>query len=377
MGSRFLLPLIVGFIQVVGTSFASHDQPDKRALDALAIVLLVAGPLALTQRKRYTAPVLIAVLTISVAYHLFDYPDGPIFVSLVVAFISASVRGYRALAWSVVAAGYVGFVWGHYLLGTGPAPGFGEALGVAAWLLALVGFSEMGRGRRESAIEASRTRREERKRREIEERLRIARELHDVLAHNISLINVQAGVALHLLDEKPEGARPALAAIKDASNEALGELRSVLDILRRGAEDAPLSPAARLDDLDALVERNRSAGLDVRLELVGDRRPLPPNLERAAFRICQEAITNVTRHAGGAASARIRLEYQPDALVIDIEDNGSGKGSANPGGGNGIPGMRERATALGGSLEAGPGPTGGFRVSARLPTSESQEGAGA
>src|SRR5437588_708764 len=170
-------------------------------------------------------------------------------------FINAVMTGHRRAAWAILLPGYVGFLWVTYLVGADSRPGWPASLGLAAWLLVLGTVSEVMRTRRERAVEISRTRAEESRRRASEERLRIAQELHDVLAHNISLINVQAGVALHLMDEQPEQARSSLTAIKGASKEALSELRSVLGILRQVDEEAPRSPAPRLDRLDGLVSR--------------------------------------------------------------------------------------------------------------------------
>src|SRR6266542_1945453 len=218
-----------------------------------------------------------------------------------------------------------------------------------------------------AATEVMRTREEEARRRASDERLRIARELHDVVAHNISLINVQASTALHLIDERPEQARTALAAIKQASKEALGELRSVLDILRQSDEEPPRAPAPGLARLDELVSKVKAAGLEVRTTTEGDSRPLPAPVDLTAFRIVQEALTNVHRHAG-RASATVRVSYRDRDLVVQVDDDGRGASSnGTAGGGNGIPGMRERVAALGGELEAGPRAGGGFRVLARLP----------
>jgi signal transduction histidine kinase len=195
--------------------------------------------------------------------------------------------------------------------------------------------------------------------------MRIARELHDVLAHNISLINVQAGVALHLMDEQPGQSRSALQAIKQASNDALGELRSVLDILRQGDEAPPRAPASGLASLDRLVAGAEATGLPVSAKVEGTPRPLPAGTDLAAFRIVQESLTNVTRHAG-PASATVLVRYGKDDLTVQVDDNGKGAGP-NGAGGNGIRGMRERVAALGGELTTGPRPGGGFRVLARLP----------
>jgi signal transduction histidine kinase len=246
-----------------------------------------------------------------------------------------------------------------------PAPNLAQVLGLGAWLLALATTTEVIRARRERAAEVGRARQEEARRRASEERLRIARELHDVLAHNISLINVQAGVALHLMEEQPEQARSALTAIKAASKDALGELRSVLEVLRQSDEGAPRAPTAGLEDLDRLVSGAAAAGLDVRVVTEGTPRPLPPSVDLAAFRIVQEALTNVTRHAG-RATATVVLTYDGDGLTVQVEDDGRGP-SNGTGGGNGIRGMKERAAALGGVVDAGPKPGGGFRVTASLP----------
>ncbi|MFE0516827.1 sensor histidine kinase, partial [Streptomyces sp. NPDC058964] len=203
------------------------------------------------------------------------------------------------------------------------------------------------------------------RRRADEERLRIARELHDVLAHSISVINVQAGVGLALLDTDPEQARTALTTIKAASKEALGEVRQVLDTLRAPGA-APRAPAPGLDRLPELVEQAAGAGLTVDVE--GAPPSLPPGAGLAAFRIVQEALTNVVRHSG---SRHARVCFEDDdggALRLRIDDDGPANGAEAGGSGNGLAGMRERAAALGGTIEAGPRPDGGFRVLAVLPS---------
>ncbi len=201
---------------------------------------------------------------------------------------------------------------------------------------------------------------EQAQRRRSEQRLAIARDLHDVLAHNLSLINVQASTALHLVDERPEHAKPALEAVKRASGEALRELRGVLETLRGADERAPAPTLARLDELTAQAA---AAGLEIDTRVDGEPRALPASVELAAFRICQEALTNVIRHAG-AASARVRVGYGARELTVEVVDDGRG---GVPKAGNGLTGMRERTAAVGGSLDAGPRPEGGFRVHATLP----------
>ena len=359
----------VGAVQLVFTTLASahHREPGRYPIDALAVVLLLAGPAALVFRRRYPVAVLAVAFSATLAYVVIGYTWGPIFLSLIVAFVTAVMMGRRWAAWFTIGLGWVSFLWLGHLLGRDRAPTGAEMLGLGAWLLVLATMTEIIKGRRERAEEAERVRREEAERRAGEERLQIAQELHDVLAHNISLISVQAGVGLHLLDDQPEQARAALTAIRDASKEALGELRSVLDVLRRDGEAAPRVPAPALTaGLDGLVAKAAAAGVEVRVDVSGERRPLPPGVDRAAFRIAQEALTNVARHAGGA-TATVRVAYGDEALTVQIDDDGSGAHAGPAGSGKGITGMRERATALGGHLEAGPRPGGGFRVRAWLP----------
>ena len=352
-------------IQVVGTTFSAHNQPDRTSLDVLGYLLLAAGPALLLARRRYPVATLFGTIGVTLLYIGLGYPFGPVFLSVVVAFFGAIAFGHRAAAWVGAVIGFSGFV-GAYRVSEGHWPGLGHYVGLAAWTLVVLVAAEVLRARRERAMEADRSRVEEMRRQASEERLRIARELHDVLAHNISLINVQAGVALHLIDEQPDQARSALTAIKQASKDALGELRSVLDVLRRGHEGAPRAPQAGLEQLDELVGRAAAAGLSVHVQTDGTNRPLPAGVDLAAYRIVQEALTNVTRHAA-STTATVRVVYGNDDLVVEIDDDGRGASSDPNGSGTGIRGMRERAAALGGELEAGPRPGGGFRVRASLP----------
>jgi signal transduction histidine kinase len=216
------------------------------------------------------------------------------------------------------------------------------------------------------AEEAERTRDEAARRRAMEERLRIARELHDSLTHSISVIRVQAGVAVHLTRKRGEEAPPALLAIQEAGADAARELRTTLSVLR-SEEDGDSS---NLGQLDSLVARARAAGLPVTVTVTGAERALPPEVGQAAYRIVQEALTNVSRHAGPACAA-VHLHYTPDALAVQVDDDGTGAGASTAlrpaGPGLGLIGMRERVTALGGRLHAAPRDGGGFRVRAELP----------
>jgi signal transduction histidine kinase len=353
--------------QIVGTFGAAHEQTDRADVDALAIALVVASAVPLLWRRRYPIPVLTATHAIVLAYLLLDYPRGPIFLSPLIAFFSAVLQGRRVAAWVVLAAGFVAETFVPVIAADEPAPDAGELFLFVAWLLVITGAAELVRIRRERSRETARTREEEALRRATEERLRIARELHDVLAHNISMINVQAGVALHLLDERPEQARPALTAIKQASKDALIELRSVLGVLRRvDDQDGSRDPAPTLARVDDLVSSAGAAGLEVSKRVEGPARPLPAPVDVAAFRIVQEALTNVVRHAA-ATTATVVVTYGDETVTVVVEDDGRGSAAGSVGSGSGIVGMRERAHSVGGSVEAGPREGGGFRVRARLP----------
>jgi signal transduction histidine kinase len=366
-----LLSVVLAVVQVGGSFGAEHQhaQGHFRSLDALAVVLLVAGPVALLFRRRAPGVVLLAVMAVTLVYVVRNYPNGPVYLSLVVALFGAILAGRRALALVATGGCYVAFMWLPWLVGTKSAPSLGALLGVAAWLAVVFTAAEIVRVRRTGAVDAWRTREEEARRRASEERLRIAQELHDVLAHNISLINVQAGVALHLMDEQPEQARSSLTAIRDASKDALGELRSVLEILRQSGESPPRSPTAGLADLRRLVAGAEATGLTVNVEMQSPLPSLPPGVDLAAYRIVQEALTNVTRHAD-ARRATVRISNDDGVLTVAVTDDGRGElaRAGTAGSGSGIVGMRERAVALGGDLDAGPAPGGGFAVKARLPT---------
>jgi signal transduction histidine kinase len=221
------------------------------------------------------------------------------------------------------------------------------------------------------ADDAERTKDEAARRKAMEERLRIARELHDSLTHSISVIQVQAGVAVHLARKRGEDVPPALLAIQEAGADAVRELRATLSVLR-SEEDGD---GSGLGQLDGLLARARAAGLPVTVTVTGAERPLPPQVDQAAYRIVQEALTNVSRHAGWAGgghqvSASVHLHYTPETLAVQVDDDGNGTvtGAARPSSpGLGLVGMRERVSALGGRLRAGPQDGGGFQVRAELP----------
>lgn len=306
-----LIAVPVALVQVFGTLGAARAQAHAtRHLDLLAFALVLAGPLALLLAGRFPRTVIGVTMAAAAAYYTLGYPPGPIFVSVIAAL----------------------FLWGRRMR-----------------------LERHSARLREEAAEEER--------RAGEERLRIAQELHDVLAHHISLINVQAGVALHLVDERPEQTREALAAIKLASKDALGSLRAALDLLRNPGEAAPRAPTAGLAQLPGVVDSVRAAGLDVTLTVTGEPRELPLPTQLAALRITQESLTNTLRHSG-ASSAEVELAYLPGAVAVTVTDDGRG-GVPVPG--NGLSGMSERAAALGGTCVSGPAPGGGFTVRAELP----------
>ncbi|WP_330250973.1 histidine kinase [Nocardia sp. NBC_00565] len=412
----WVLAFVVGVIQVAGGRGANLSQTGVHSLDVFGYVLLLVGPMALPLRRPYPLPVLLVTITSCAVYLLRGYGYGPIFVSLVIAFLTAAIVGSRWWTYPLAPIGYLALVWPlPTMIGHPADPRL--AFGMIAWLGVLVAIAE-GIRQRKAALVARRQRAEaarrdeeaQRERRASEERLAIARELHDVLAHSLSLINVQSSVALELFDKKPEQAESALAAIKSASKDALAEVHTLLHAIRSGSPTpvapdepavdaertpesttdrrdsertqdnsvvaeapprpaAPRSPAPSIEDLDALLQRARAAGLTVDTRVIGTAHKLPSVVDVAAARIIQESLTNVVRHAPGAPAA-VTVRYAADSVEITI-DNARSPGTqskSGPGGGNGILGMRERAHALGGQLIAGPRPSGGFRVVARLPS---------
>ncbi|WP_327366654.1 sensor histidine kinase [Streptomyces sp. NBC_01217] len=321
------------------------------------LIAAVCG--ALLFRRRY--PVAVGWFTVLAtgAYYLLSDIDGPLIVVPIVALYAVAAQGRLQAAIAMAAAMVIG-------MGAGTLAGNSDVNGTAVfmltgWLVAVVALGSVRYGRVAYAEEEARLR-------ATEERLRIARELHDVIGHNISMINVQASAALHRLKKDPAQAEEALGAIKAGSRDALRELRATLGVLRRVDEEAPTAPAPGLARADELVASAKPAGLAVRIERTGAERPLPAPVDLAAYRIVQESLTNAAKHSG-AGRVTIRLVYGDRELTLTVEDDGRGSAArpAGAGGGSGIAGMTERARALGGELTAGPRPEGGFAVRARLP----------
>jgi signal transduction histidine kinase len=380
------LALFVALVQVLGTRAAAYGST-AHELDQTGYLLLIAGPAALLFRDKLPLLTLAGALSATVAYFAHPYPNGPGFISAIVAVFVALSAGFRYLTWIAVIGAYTAFVM--LIL---PHASVARLVVIGVWCVVIAFFGEAARVRgvryaqmaRDRAhqealtrTEEERARKEQQRRQASDERLLIARELHDVIGHHLSLINVQAGVGLHLMDEQPEQARIALTAIKHASAEALRETRAVLAGLNPG-EAAPRTPAPGVHDLERLAAEARGAGLPVTLDTVGPPRPLPPQVDRAAYRIVQEALTNVRRHAGPGARATVVVGYAPTELSVVVGDDGAGAEGAGAElgatpAGNGIAGMRHRAATFGGSVEAGPRADGGFEVHARIPLRDEEQ----
>ncbi|WP_328352249.1 sensor histidine kinase [Streptomyces sp. NBC_00445] len=336
---------------------SSGEGPMPSLIVSWLLIVTVCG--ALMFRRRCPATVGWFTALATGLYYVLSTVDGPLVLVPIVALYAIAAQGRMRLAVAIASAMVIG-------VGVGAIMTHSDVTGTAVfmltgWLVAVVALGSVRHGRVAYAEEEARLR-------AIEERLRIARELHDVIGHNISMINVQSGAALHRLKKDPAQAEAALSAIKAGSRETLQELRATLDVLRRVDEDAPRAPAPGLARADALVASAKLAGLAVRIERTGAERALPAQVDLAAYRIVQESLTNAVRHSG-AGQVTIRIAYGDRELMVSVEDDGQGAAArpARAGGGSGIAGMTERARALGGELAAGPRPEGGFAVRARLP----------
>jgi signal transduction histidine kinase len=355
--------VVVAAVQVGATYAAATHQ--GRSISILGYTLLAVAGLVLAGRRRFPLTVLTLIYAASVSYWTTTDLRGLIFVADIVAFVTVILARKRGAAVAALVAYYVGYLWLPVLAGTHQEPPQAVAIGAAAGLVALLGVAEWLRLRRQHSDAVNRGRQEEARRRVSEERMRIARELHDVVAHNISVINVQANTALHLMDRQPERARSALTTINEVSKQALVELRSVLGVLRQVDDDAPRTPSPSLERLGELAAATGAAGFSIEVEQAGTVGSLPASIDLAAYRIVQEALTNAVRHSGGS-HALVHVEHGEAALVVQVDDDGrNAKRASVPG--NGIVGMTERAHALGGTLEAGPMIEGGFRVRAWIP----------
>jgi signal transduction histidine kinase len=334
-------------------------------IGTFGMIWLIAGVLPILERRAFPLVTFVLSAALVISYYSSGYQPGPSAVVPVFLLVSLAYHRGPVIAGAAAAAVCVGV---GVLVAVRDPGGLVDpsTFGVLVLALAAVAIGTAGRTQRSARLAArarveaeDRQRAEEDRRRAEEERLRIAREVHDVVAHSLAMINVQAGVAAHVADRRPEQAKQALLAIKEASRTALSDLRATLNVLRSGEGRAP-TPG--LHQLPELIATASAAGLSVTAD--GDTDALPAPVDVAAYRIVQESLTNVVRHADGADTVRIVFAREPGELHITITDNGRG---GTPKIGNGLRGMAERAQVLGGSATAGPAETGGFVVNARLP----------
>ena len=363
------LALVLLVLGLVASRWAATNQPAARPLDLPGYALIATTAVVLAGRWRWPGAVLVIASAATAGYLVSGYPYGPIMAAFSVAVYGAAAllppRRCAVLAGAALVAMSL-----HVFVPADGDPGLAGLLPALAWVVVPLAIGVIVRVNRDTR---TRVERERTRRIADEERLRIAQEVHDVVGHGLAAINMQAEIALHLLARKPEQAEVALTAISRTSKEALDELRATLGVLRRGEDRTPTPGLAQLA---ALRSRLADAGLPVTLTVRGDSRDLPAVVDLAGYRIVQEALTNVLHHAG-TATATVLVEHTPEAVVIDVTDSGDGSARVGRSGGrvgsegmgSGLAGMRERVTALGGALAAGPRPEGGFRVHAVLPIS--------
>jgi signal transduction histidine kinase len=365
-----LLAAALLVVMVVGTSHLGQFPPDvvnaRRPPDRTAYALMTAISVAMVARRLKPVPVLAVVVAGTSAYLLLQFPYGPIFFasSLALYTVGRELPARRAL---LTCLGAIAVILGVQLIGVPPSqlPAFAAHLVPwQSWLL--VPWGPVGAALRTYREAARRDREDEGARLAFEERLRVAREVHDIVGHGLAVINMQAGVALHVLDRRPEQTREALEAIKQTSKDSLEELRGTLAVFRQRDDTAARRPVPGLSQLDAVATAMKESGLPVEVVVAGERREVPAVVDLAAYRIVQESLTNVLRHAG-PTTATVSVTYEQRQVVVEVVDRGRARPGAAVNSGNGLPGMRERVAAVGGTLEAGPRAAGGFRVLARLP----------
>jgi signal transduction histidine kinase len=359
---------------VAGATGIGPDGPDGRAIGPGAVALAAVLVAALAVRRRAPLVTVVATNAITMAWFLIGYPGrlltlGP----LIACYTVAARRGWRwGAAGGLLTVAFTAVTVRVALNGEWLSDQVYNAVMLEVATVALGAAVHSHRayaaGAREQAERIAEARAEQARRRAAEQRLEIARELHDVFGHTMAAISVQAGVAVHVMRRRPEQAAEALTTIKQISDEGLAEVQTLLGVLRGAGNGGTPGGLGRLD---SLLDVARAAGIRANLTVRGDRRALPPAVDLAAFRIVQESLTNVRRHAN-AETVCVELTYHPDNLDITVRDNGSSAGpsGSTPAGGNGIRGMLGRATALGGALTAGPGAGGGFEVRCWLPTKE-------
>jgi signal transduction histidine kinase len=361
----------------------AHIPPEEgERYNGWGVVTIIVVGAALLFRRQHPYVTLGIVIAGLATYTVANFAGGPVYLAPLVPLYTIAQRGDRRRTWTAVVA-TIALLLPFALVGDRWEQNFVYFLAFAGWVGGAVFLGTAHFSRRAYLAELEQraryleeSREEEARRRVAEERLRIARDLHDVIAHGIATIHMQSGAALHVLERHPEQAAPALAAIKQLSKQTLDELRMTVGVLRDD-EELPLAPTPGLEQLGALIDNARGAGITINVDC--DSRPasVPAAVDVAAYRIVQEALTNVMRHAGANATASVTVRHTADEVTVEVVDDGRGAASAvdaHDGGGHGIAGMSERAVTVGGSVVAGPQPGGGFRVLARLPLAGSAVG---
>jgi signal transduction histidine kinase len=344
------IPPLVGIFLILVAG--DESAPGEEAAVGLAMALGVIQGAALGWRRHHPERAMAVALVGGFAYQAV-IPEIvlPVAGLLAIGPLAATRPPRTSLIWLV---GLVCLAATNFLTAPAEDALFAIALAVVAWAL-----GEASRSRRVAISEEAR-------RAVSDEQARIARELHDVIAHSVSVVVVQAAAADDVFETRPDQARAAIRSIEHTGREVLAELRRLLGAVRPADGSGPSAPQPKLDRVEELAEPIRAGGLEVVVRREGEPAPLPAGVDLSAYRIVQEALTNTLRHAR-ATRAEVLLRYRPDELEVEVRDDGRAAATQAPRGGHGLVGMRERASLLGGTLDAGPLPGGGYRVHARLP----------
>ncbi|MEV6313690.1 sensor histidine kinase [Streptomyces sp. NPDC051776] len=377
MGQRWTEWPLAGVILALVLTYSALFSAEW--LDIRTALIAAAACLAVALRRGH--PVLALAVTVIAALAYAALVDGTVFPAAITVLVAlyevglrCSLRTSAALTALTVAVVYLAATWipdiERFRLDNGIQLGWFIAAGAVG--LAMRNQRRYAQAMEDRALRAEQTREAEARHRVDEERLRIAQELHDVVGHSIAMINVQSGVAAHVLSTDPQAGKDALLRINHASATALSEIRSTLRLMEDEHQAVPPRKDLGLADLDRLVEETRTGGLPATYEVEGVRRDVPSVVGFSVYRLVQESLTNVIKHAGPVHRVCVRLIYAPESLRIEITDDGVGAppepAGASPGTGRGLAGMRQRIEAVGGRLQAGPADGGGFRVAAEIPT---------